>query len=173
MNLLWFQSAAAKLVAVAVIGLCIWFHGYGQGRHSGDLRVARIRAETSQWQAQVALETAKLSDKIRRQEQATADAVAEVAARYEDERYAIEQRTRDAVLADLRAGRIRLRVPAGCPVSAPGPPAGSSSVGDGEAEHRDEGAGDLAGRVADTIAVARAADAQLAACQSTLRAERQ
>jgi len=163
-----------KWVIQGLAGLLLiigaWFHGHANGAASGEARAERLRADLAKERADAAVQSARLAIEVRRREHDVADAVAEVSARYEDDRRNAETSIRDAVLADVRAGRVRLRQSAACAVPAADASASGASVSDGAATGRAEDPVDLARQVADTIAAAAAADAQLAACQAVITA---
>lgn len=148
-------------IAVLLAAWALWAGGKSSGR-------AEVQAD---WDAAVAKGREIVAEKNRRNrelERKAAEQVALAAAKFEQEKTHAIQDARAALLADLRAGRVRLRVEA-CPRPAgPGATAGATGTADAEADLR--GADPLAVAVADSIAIADEADAHIEALQSVIRA---
>lgn len=143
--------AAAALLA----GLSFWA-GWEWRDRSADLadsrkEVAESRAETA---AHVAARTA---------EHEQADKLAAIGAKHEEDRAAAPS-VADALVADLRAGNVRLRKEwAGCETQRLSEASAAAVERDALAQRREQ----LAGAV---VRVGRDADDQLAACQAVIRA---
>lgn len=153
--------------AIAFIAALTWFGVacYSAGKDYG-------RAEVQQdWNDAVAKGRAIVAAKNaknREIERKAAEQVALAAAKYEQEKTHAIQDARAALLADLHAGRVRLRFDA-CPRPAgPGRAPAGSGAADAEAELRGEDP--LGVAVADSIAIADEADAHIEALQSVIRA---
>lgn len=152
------------LVVVSLIGFGWWLGGRGEATAH-----AQTKAKHAETLRAIAEEARAVANMVRLREHQVAQDVAAIATAYEDKRNAIQSTARAAVLADIRSGRIRLRdhtqaVPS--TAQAATAPGGS----DGQAQGGGIHPGDLAGPVAESIAVAAQADAQLTACQATLQA---
>lgn len=163
--LLWIKLAAC----LALVGFGWWL-----GSRSEAASHAKTKAEHAQVMQRIAEQARDVAEKTRQAESAVriqehemADEIAAIANAFEEDRHAIETNTRSAVLADLRAGRVQLRnPPARCPVPAAAQAPAAASRSDVETVDGDEAA-----RVAaDVIGIGAEADAQLAACQSVIRA---
>lgn len=140
----------------AVVAAALW---YGENR--ADARESEVRAE---YEATLAEANAA----NRAEEDRQAEEIASIAAQFEEEKSRAIEETRNTVLADLRSGKLRLRIP-GCAARASQAPA-SPGVSDGGADVWGEDAYNLA--VADSIALADEADAHVRACQATINAYR-
>lgn len=150
----------------AVVALALW---YGERRYdAGEDHVqAAWEAEKAETQAAIAAQ----NQRNRQAEQQMSEDLAAAAAKFEDEKARAIQDTRDSVLADLRNGTLKLRVPR-CANPAPaGQAASTAGLGDGEAGVRGEDALDLA--VAGSIAIGTEADAHVRACQAVIEAYHQ
>jgi hypothetical protein len=175
-----YRIAAGILAALAVSGALV-----GAGWYLGSRSEATAHANTRAKHAEEAAELARLAQRaaelassttlhIRDLEAATADRVAAIEAkRLEAVRRADE--TRDAVLRDLRAGRLSVRLPVrACPAGAAAGPAPATAAGsDGPAERGSGSQGfvalaDLQPVIAQQIANSAGHDAQLAACQALI-----
>lgn len=156
----WLPYVAA---IVALFGF-----GYYQGSRNGAVNVAQCEASHAAYVAKVQADATASSELARKQEQQWSEDLAMAAAKFEDEKARVVHETEASVLADVRAGRVRVRFPV-CPRVPATAEAAASIAGDhGEAVGGNEAA-DLA---AGAIAIGAEADAQLAACQATLTAER-
>jgi len=159
--------AVAALWAVSLFGVGKWQRADGRA------------AERVEWQAkEVAQVTAanatikRLNDEARAKEKESADTMTRLATQLLKERAANESR-RKADAAAIRAGDLRLRIPAsacGSGGSEAGPPRPASGGGDGAATVELPRAitGDLLDLANDADAVAD----QLRACQSIIIADR-
>lgn len=161
-------ASLIKWGAVAAIVIGVWFHGYGKGNDAGEVEVAKLKAKHAQVLLDIADEARAVANEVRMREQVVAQDIAAIATAYEDKRHEAVKQARDSVLADVRSGRIRLRAFTGqASASATATPAAACQC-DGEAASGVEDAGTLVGRVAESIAIATEADAQLTACQATV-----
>ena len=161
-------ASLIKWGAVAAIAIGVWFHGYSKGNDSGEVEVAKLKAKHAQVLLDIADEAREVASAIRIREQVVAQDIAAIAQAYEDDKHAAVKQARDSVLADVRAGRIRLRAftsQAIAPANAASPAACQC---DGQAASGSQDTDSLVGRVAESIAIAAEADAQLSACQSTV-----
>lgn len=154
----WQVWAFAAVVVLALL--------YGENR--ADAREESVREEYNVRDAAAAGELAKANAANRAKEIRQAEEIASIAAQFEeDKRRAIED-THNIVLADLRSGKLRLRIPSGgCPARS-GQATASAGLSDGAAEVWGEDA--LSVVVADSIAIADEADAHVKACQAVIRA---
>lgn len=160
-------AGVAKLIGAGLILVVVWFHGYGKGNDAGEVAAAKAASQHSSEMRAIAERAREAEAVIRVREHQMADEVAAIANAYEEDRRAIEAKTRDAVLADLRAGRIRLRndAAARCPV----PAAAQASAAPGVDHVAAADGGEAARVAADAIGIGAEADAQLAACQAVIR----
>lgn len=152
----WQVWAFALVVVLALL--------YGENR--ADARETLVREEYAARDAAAADALAKVNAKNRQVEVRMAERLAAIAAKHEEDKARAIQETRDTVLADLRAGRLQLRIPQRGNSARSGQAASPASLGDGEAAVRGEDALNLA--VADSIALAAEADAHVTACQAVI-----
>ena len=174
-NPYWLMLKAAfggVLKVIKSIPLPVWlFIGgvclallYGENR--ADAREAKVRTEYNIRDAAAADELAKANAANRAEEKRQADEIADIAAQFEEAKSRAIQDTRNAVLADLRSGKLRLRIPSGgCPARS-GQAAAPAGLSDDAADVWGEDALNLA--VADSIALADEADAHVKACQRVI-----
>lgn len=152
----WLQIAIilAVLAATAYIHQRAYNRGQAEVQGKFDAHLAADKAATAAANAEYRAKEAK-----------QAEALAEIGFRYEREKMdALNQK--DAVIADLRDGTLKLRKQwRGCPASVPGPAEGPGSPDDA-ADLRETGAGDL-------VRVAAACDAQVKGLQDVVRTDRQ
>ena len=135
-----------------------------------DARETQVRAEYTKRDAAAADELAKANAANRATEIRQAEEIASIAAQFEEEKNRAIQETRNTVLADLRSGKLRLRIPSGgCPARS-GQATAPTGIGDGAASLRGEDEGYLA--VADSIALAAEADAHVKACIAVIQTYR-
>lgn len=158
-----------SLVALIAVGLGGDYLGHERG----------VKEERLVWQTRESKELADantkilaLEEKARADERAHAMKLAKIAAEHQQE-IADAQVQKDRDVADARAGRIILRIPAPCKDSSGGVTPGASAtpgVGDGgaAAELPHETTADLLALADDADAVTR----QLTACQAVIRADR-
>jgi hypothetical protein len=145
--------------------LCMW---YGENR--ADAREELVREEYNIRDAAAADELAKANAANRAAEIRQAEEIASIAAQFDEEKNRAIQETRDTVLADLRSGKLRLRIPSGgCPARS-GQATAPAGIGDDAAEVWGEDSLHLA--VADSIAIADEADAHVKACQRVIQTYR-
>jgi hypothetical protein len=161
---------ALKWLGVGVLIVGVWFHGYSKGNDAGEVEVAKLTAKHAETMRSIEEEFRRLEAEARIKEHQMADELAKIAAAYEDDKHEIAQSTRNAVLADLRAGRIRLRQPTQTVPATDQSPAAAGQC-DGQAASGSQAEGDLV-RAADIIAIGAESDAQLAACQSVIQSYR-
>lgn len=144
--------------ALAAVALAFWWHG------SAMYERGVIDTDTA-WKATVEKERRVAREKALATERRHADALDAVESKLILER-AKGYEERERVIADLRAGTLRLRKQwQGCRADLSKAGAGAGG-GDGDAELRAAGAGDL-------VRIGREADAKLAACQAVIRADRE
>lgn len=155
--LLTTQRGRYLLLATLVLGAAWW---------QWEARFSAGYAAAVADQARAADRTrADASERARRLEQQHAEDMAAIATRYEQEKRDATQAAYDRALADVRAGRVRLREHWRCPVPAaatPGAPAGE----------RDDAAGLREQAAARVVRIGAEADAQLRACQAVIAADR-
>lgn len=168
MNPLAPYSALIKWGAVAAIVIGVWFHGYSEGNDSGEVEVAQLKAKHAEVLRGIADEARVVADKVRMREHEVSKDIAAIATAYEDEKHAAVKQARDSVLADVRSGRIRLRPFASQAIATAVATAPAACQCDGQAASGSQNEDSLVGRVAESIAIAAEADAQLSACQATV-----
>ena len=144
---------AAKWGAAALLLAGTFVFGYRTGSSHSRIALAELRAEHSEAMQKAVAKAAE-------QERKQAGEIAAIADKYEVERAEVAERTRAGVLADIRAGRVRVR--GACPAAVP--QAGAAS---GERDAAPAGGNEIA---ATAIGIGAEADAQLRACQDALRA---
>lgn len=167
-------ASLIKWGLVAGVAIGVWFHGYSEGNDSGEVEVAQLKAKHAQVLLDIADEAREVANEVRMREQVVAQDIAAIATAYEDKRNEAVKQARDSVLADVRAGRIRLRPFPG----QASPPAVATSAAacqcDGQAAGSGENPPDMVPRwwveerAAESEAVGAEADAQLSACQATV-----
>lgn len=141
-------------------GLLLFLAGCLLGREWRD-RSADL-AESRREVRQAHVET-KAAEAARTVEHNQADRLAEIGAKHEEERAAAPA-VADAVVADLRAGNLRLRREwAGCETKLLSQAAAGAVERDALAQLREEAAG-------AAVRIGREADDQLRACQAVVRA---
>lgn len=163
-------TAAIPWQVWLAIGLAVALAGFGYACYDAGQTDGRAEIQTK-WDDAVAKGREIVAEKNRRNrelERRAADQVALAAAKFEQEKTHAIQRARDALLADLRTGRVGLRVEACRRPAGPGTAADGAGAADGKAGLR--GADPLAVAVADSIAIADEADAHIEALQSVIRA---
>lgn len=167
-----FASIEAKLISLGALlligGVGAVYYGhtrYDAGELAGNTKVAQLTAQHAQQLQHLAELSAAAADAARDAEHQQAKALAAIGARYEqDKTHAKEQA--DRVIADLRAGTLRLRqqwtcAPAATAAQVPGAAAATGRP-DGDAELRATGAGDL-------VRLAAQCDAQVRGLQAALQ----
>lgn len=161
---LWrFLKSIPLPVWLFIGGVCLALL-YGENR--ADAREAKVRTEYNVRDAAAADELAKANAANRATEIRQAEEIASIAAQFEEAKNHAIQETRNTVLADLRSGKLRLRIPSGgCP-ARPDEATASAGLSDDAAEVWGEDAYRVA--VADSIAIADEADAHVKACQATI-----
>ena len=108
-----------KPAAVLLLLLVTWLHGH----HAGD--VSRDREWSARWHQHIAedMEQVAKAEAAARDQEAKWAAAFDVSAQIQHEELTNVQKHRDRLLADLRAGRLRLQA---CPAAqVPGPAADS------------------------------------------------
>lgn len=160
----------AIVVAFVVSNIGMYVMGKSDGRT--DERAAWMERELVQREAYAKKER-ELQDAYRKKEQESARDMAAVSAAYQRELNHANA-AKDRALADLRAGRLRLRDPG----ARSQPPCGSGlpEAGAGAAGRDGEARGELSGATAEfLVALAGEADQvarQLAACQAVVIEDR-
>jgi hypothetical protein len=144
---------AAKWGAAALLLGGTFVFGYRTGGSHGRIALAELRAEHAEANQRAVAKAAE-------QERQQAKTIAAIADKYEVERAEVAERTRAGVLADIRAGRVRVR--GACPAAV-------SETGTASGE-RDGDPADRGEIAASAIGIGAEADAQLRACQDALRA---
>ena len=147
---------------VAVLLFVAWSAGmFGAGwAWRGD------RAEGTEARQQASASAAQVQqlDDVRATEHSQAQAMATIGAKHEEDR-AAAQTVPDAVVADLRADRLRLRDGwAGCETQRLSEAVAGASERDAAAQRREEFAGAV-------VRAGRDADDQLRACQAVIAAD--
>lgn len=131
------------------------------GWHFGGLSARGDVAKLVQKHAQEAQEA---SEKLRRAEHEQASAFNAIAKKYEKEKADEIEAIKARVLADVRSGRVRVRI---CPQTVPGSPDPSTGPGEPDAA-TDSGAGIAAA----ALGIGAKCDAQVKALQTLLTEER-
>ena len=141
-----------------LVSLSFWA-GWEWRDRSADVATAEGERAAAQGEA-------KAQGSARKAEQATGQTLATIGEKHEQDRQAAEA-VPDAVVADLRAGNLRLRREwAGCETQRLSDAAAGARERDALAASRDA----LAGEV---VRIGRDADDQLAACQAVVKADRE
>jgi len=143
-----------------------WYYGhtrYAAGELAGNTRVALLTAQHAQQLQYLAELSTRASEAAREAEQKQAQGFAAIAAHYEQDK-AHAQSQADRVIADLRAGTLRLRRTWQCAPAA-GVPETAAGAGqpDGDATLRAESA-------AAIVRIGAECDAQVRGLQAALRA---
>lgn len=154
-----------RIGAYALLGIGLLGVGYYQGSRNGAAKVAECRADHSTYLAKVAEDNVTLAALYRKKEQAVAEDFAMIAAEHQDKLAEVARETKESVLADIRAGRVRVRYPA-----CPRVPAASEAASGSGVDHGATDSGE--GIAVAAIGVGAKSDERLAACQSLLIAER-
>ena len=150
------MTRAQILAAVWLLSLLAAF-GAGWTRKGDRAEVREVRTELKQSKAETKAEQA-----ARAVEHNQANNLAEIGAKHEEERAAAPA-VADAVVADLRAGNLRLRREwAGCETKLLSQAAAGAVERDALAKLREEAAG-------AAVRIGREADDQLRACQAVVR----
>lgn len=168
----WVKLLAVVALIAAVVAA---FYAYGQQQFGlGET------SERAAWLARenIALTTAngrikELENQARTREHEHAQDMAKASTKYQED-LKHEKAAKDRVIADLRRGDLRLRVPVTCPVSAAG--GRTAALGTGTAG-RDAGARAELSVEASEFLVGLASEAdevvhQLGACQAIINADR-
>lgn len=168
----WVKPLAAVLLVAALIG---GIYAYGQQQFGLGEEVERsawlARENTTLTTANARIK--ELEDQARIKEHEHAQGMAKASAQYQED-LKNEKTAKDRVIADLRSGALRLRIPVTCPGAAGGSATatpGSGAVGrDGEtrAELSFEASEFLVGLTSEADEVVR----QLTACQAVVIADR-
>lgn len=150
------------LIYTAIVGLV----GHAVGERHGNRRAAKAELALSHVQRDAAQQVAMAEAKARATEQRRVEDLAELAAKHEKELQDAQVRS-DRVVADLRAGNLRLRqhwqgAIATCDLSRD---SAAAIAAEREAELREQGAADL-------VRLAAEADAQVRALQEAYEALR-
>lgn len=144
-------------------GIALFFLGFLLGREWRDrsAELKESRQEVKQLAGQV-----EAVQGARRAEQTQGRALADIGAKHEEDREAAEA-VPAAVVADLRAGNVRLRKEwAGCETRLLSEAVASTVERDALAASREEAAGRI-------VRIGREADDQLRACQAVIAEDRQ
>lgn len=158
----------------ALLGLALWagslWLAYDYGTARGDIAVAKAKTQLESARADTAAALVDLanlrtaaSEAARQAEHDKAEELAAIADQYEQEK-ADALASKDRVIADLRAGVLKLRDDWQCP-AVPGPAPGPGG--------RDAAAQRPAEAVARVLRIGAEADAQLRACQAIVQAYRE
>jgi hypothetical protein len=147
----------------AVIALVAGGLWYGSTRY--DAGQADIQAKWDDQKALDAAATAKFNAETAKKDAARAEALRQVGFQYErDKAHALDQK--DAVIRDLRAGKLSLRPQWRCPAaSVPNTP-GSAGSPDDAADLQFTGAGDI-------VRIVGTCEAQVKGLQAVVEADRQ
>lgn len=152
------MTATVKLAILAVLLALSFWAGWEWRDRSADLAAAD--AATAAWKHAEGQQRA-----ARATEQQAGQSLATIGEKHEQDRQAAEA-VPAAVVADLRAGNLRLRREwAGCETQRMSDAAASAIERDALAASRDALAGDL-------VRIGRDADDQLRACQAVVQADR-
>lgn len=137
--------------------------GFGAGwAWRGD----RAEGAQARQEVEAGKQSLQVEQTARAEEHSKADELAEIGAKHEEDRIAAPA-VADAVVAELRAGTIRLRHDlASCHTDLLSQTSAGTLERDAATQRREE----FAGRV---VRIGRDADDQLRACQETVRADRE
>ena len=153
----WAIKLCSGLVLLAAIVVPSCRYGYGKGKAAGDAEVAQMKADF----ADAALYAERTA---RETEQAHAQALADVAQQYEQDK-SDAQDNHDRIVAGLRAGTVKLQDHWACPASGVPSAGPSPGLADAGADLREQGAADL-------IAAADECDAQVRGLQAVTQQDR-
>lgn len=169
-------TALLGLAATAALLTLLYFYGNHQFSQGEE-------AEKSRWLARENIqlraaneEISQLNTQAREQERQHAEAMAHISTQFQEQLHHVKS-AKDSVIADLRAGAVRLRIPvtsASASAACGGIPAeafASAAGRDGEtrAELSAEAAEFLVGLASEADEVTQ----QLSACQALLQADRE
>lgn len=160
------KGAWATIRTVLFLALALWFGLFMRscGRNERAVEVERLKAAHAQALAQSAAELARLASDYRTRERQMGDAFIAATAQNNEDLRRVEHE-KQALVAGLLSGNDRLQDRwAGC-VSAAGQASGRAGASDAGTRDRAESAGRI-------VAAAANCDAQVAALQSLLKAER-
>lgn len=168
---------AALLGFAATVGLLALLHFYGQHQFAQGEAAEHARwvvRENKALQAANA-EISQLNQQARDQERQHAEAVAHISTQFQEQLHHVQSQ-KDSVIADLRAGAVRLRIPVN-PAATSAACSGIPAEAFASASRRDgETRADLSEAAAEfLIELASEADEvvhQLASCQTLLQADR-
>jgi uncharacterized coiled-coil protein SlyX len=161
----------AALALAGLLAVGIWYYGhtrYAAGELAGNMKVAQLTIQHAEQLQHLAELSVQVVEAARAAEKAQSQAFADIAARYEQDKVHAQEQA-DHVIADLRAGTLRLRQQWTCPSTATPAkvPSSAASTGqlDGDAELRAKDSGDL-------VRVGVECDAQVSRLQAALKAGR-
>lgn len=139
--------------------------GWLYGNHQKGVGLAKGRAELAAHLAEDKAATEKFNAETAKKDAAQAEALRQVGFQYErDKAHALDQK--DAVIRDLRAGKLSLRPQWRCPAaSVPNAPGGAGGA-DADSGIREESAAEL-------VSIAAQCDAQVRGLQAVVTADRQ
>lgn len=173
-----YRWAAWAVLAVGLLGVGGYIGSRNEATRHADTKAdhAKQLGEIAAAARAAAEEAAAVALRVREAEAASAARLAEIDAAHLEALHHARTETRDAVLRDVRAGRVSLRLPVHA-CAAPDAASAHPAAGTGQRD----AAGDIGGgdtrlvaaagveqRVAEQIAIAARADATLTACQATL-----
>lgn len=147
-----------------------WWHGHHIGYDTAE---TKGQVEINRLTAQIASEREASSEASRLKEQEHAAALAAASTHYQEELKNAKANS-DRLVADLRAGNVKLqdRWHACVAASVVPSPAGSAGADDAGSRLRAEGEGSVLGDIADQVRDADEADAWIKYLQSVVRADR-
>lgn len=163
------------VVTLALMAL-LFFYGQHQYRLGAEAEKARWVARENAALRAANDEISQLNQLARDQERLHAEAMAHISTQFQEQLHHVKSQ-KDSVIADLRAGAVRLRVPV-TPASASPACSGIPGEAFASARGRDgETRADLSAEAAEfLVGLASEADEvvqQLSACQALLQADRE
>jgi hypothetical protein len=168
----WVKLLSIPLLTAVLIGM-FHLHGQQQFKHGEQAERAQCFARDNEQLASANAKIKSLEEKYRQQEQDAATVIGLISSQYQRELHHVKT-DKDRIIADLRGGAYRLRIPV---TSAPdtcgsvAPEAAASARrrdGDTRAELSNEAAEFLVGLASEADEVVK----QLGACQAVINADR-
>ena len=159
----------ANAIKYGAIAIAIGYFGIscvGYGKRAGAIEVAQLKAEHAEYKAKLENERSVMLETYRNKEAEAAQAMATLDAYWLAKVEDAKNEASNAVIADVRAGRLRLRYPT-CPkLPATAKTPASPSVDTGETDSGEAIAGAIVG-------IGRESDTRLEACQAIIRQDRE
>lgn len=167
-----YRAIAWGVIGIGLMGVGAYIGSRNEAARHADTKAAHAKTlgQIADAARDVAERTTELALRVRESEAASAARLAEIDAAHIEALSHARTETRDAVLRDLRSGRLALRLPVrACPSVVPAGSDPAASPGQRDAAADDGSRDALAVAVAEQIGISARADATLTACQSTVR----